>query len=231
MQDQRVERFRAVLTLIRTVGVKLLRNREFLVSAIRAAGIHPFGPYDPFAEEGGLILQDPHQFADALITISKYRYNRVVEIGTWAGYTGCFLTAFLQRFNPDIQTFCVDPIDVRRDSFNLPVTFLIGTSDLVRDLRFELAFIDGDHRYPWIERDYQNVGRHSPVCLFHDIDDGDFDILDPGKFWEELKEREVGSEFVEFKYPGRHFMGIGIRINCNAIMLHQVDSIAQRLDL
>ncbi|HVX15397.1 MAG TPA: class I SAM-dependent methyltransferase [Pirellulales bacterium] len=207
-----IERFQAVLTLLRLVDKNLLLNREFLVSIIRAAGIHPFGPYDPFAQEGGLMLQDPHQFADALITLSRYRCNRLIEVGTWAGHTGCFLTAFLQRYNPEVQTLCVDVLDVARNSFGLPITFLVGTSDIARDLQFDLAFIDGDHTFPWIERDYQNVGARSPVCVFHDIDNADFDMLDPGRFWEDLKQREPGSEFFEFKYPGKHFMGIGVRI-------------------
>ena len=206
------ERFRAALTLIRTVSKKLLLNRDFLVSVIRAAGIHNFGPYDEYPEVEGMILQDPHQLAGALQLLSGHKFNTFVEFGTWSGHTACFMTAFLLRFNPHLKTTCVDPRNVARETHNLPVTFVVGTSDDVRAQRFDLAFIDGDHTYAWVERDYHNVGIHAPVCMFHDIDNAEFDILDPGQFWKNLKEVESGNAFFEFKYPGKHFMGIGVRI-------------------
>ncbi len=198
------------------VPAELLRERSFLISMIRAAGVRDSGSYDPYAEKDGELLQDPAQFADALILLSRRQIGRLVEIGTWNGKSVCFMTAFLRRFNPDVRAVSIDPLGGFRPSYGLPVEFRVGTSADLKNESFDLCFIDGDHGFDWIKKDYENVGARAPVCMFHDIDNADFGILDPGRFWSDLKSAESGSRFHEFKTPGKHNMGIGIRLSDGA---------------
>jgi hypothetical protein len=208
-----IDRFRTVLKLLHSVNEKLLLDREFLISMIRAAGLRDFGGgYDPYAEEKGGLLQDPHQFADTLRLLAGHRIQTVLEIGSWNGHSICFMTAVLRRFNPDIQSLSVDPVNVPWDSHGQPVRYVSGTSDNFRSQVFDLVIIDGDHTYSWVVRDYDNVGRAARLCMFHDIDDADFNIFDPGNYWEHLKKVEPDSQFHEFKHPSRHYMGIGVRV-------------------
>ena len=209
--SEKSKRFKLVVDVMPRVSTLLLRDRDFLVSMIRAAGVADFGPYDPFAEKDGFLLQDPLQFADALILLSRYKIDSFVEIGTWNGKTVCFMTAFLRRFNPNLRAVSVDPQGGFRESYGLPVEYRVGTSEMLKGRSFDLCFIDGDHRFEWIKKDYENVGSRAPICMFHDIDDADFGILDPGRFWSELKSAEPENELHEFKSPGKHNMGIGIR--------------------
>ena len=76
---------------------------------------------------------------------------------------------------------------------------------------FDLIFIDGDHSYNSVKKDWENVGQYADIIAFHDIDDKDC----PGvvKFWKDLKPTaEKDFDIIEYIEPteGRNLMGIGV---------------------
>jgi hypothetical protein len=167
------------------------------------------------------MLQLPPQLAACLVDLSEYPIHSYCEIGTFNGVATCFVVAYLQRFNPAMRAVTVDIERQFTASVSvaelLPLSYHLGTSDDFRGQAFDLCFIDGDHTLPWVARDYNNVGRISRFCLFHDINcdyvaayhgDG------PRQFWAQLRIEEPAAEFREYTQhsTGQRVMGLGLRI-------------------
>lgn len=167
------------------------------------------------------LWQIPRQFSEFLIWTSDHRIRSVLDVGTYVGYTFAVMMTYLSRFNPDIVGTTVDRGDHGAVTGLVPeffkATYERGTSDDYKDRSFDLCFIDGDHRYDRVARDYENVGRHAAICAFHDIVD-EFVQAAPGhdggvpRFWAEVKDKEDGNRVKEFRYhsQGRPIMGIGV---------------------
>jgi hypothetical protein len=104
----------------------------------------------------------------------------------------------------------------QKDQFQrkVPLIFHFGkTSDDLCGEPYDLVFIDGDHSYMWMKKDFLNIGRYANICCFHDIKAHEYDHLGGGtvRCWRELKEsyREKAS-IIEISHSGPYWMGIGM---------------------
>jgi hypothetical protein len=219
------ERQLLITELLREAPLDLLRRPSCVAGLICRAGLQAmagldYGADNAWAGEHGM-LQMPCQLAPCLVELSRYPLRTYLEIGTYNGVATTFLVAYLRRFNPRLRAVTVDCersfLEYEAVARLLPLHYHIGTSDDFRGQVFDLCFIDGDHEPAWVERDYENVGRASPLSLFHDINcrhvaegfnDG------PRKCWERLKRDEPHAEFREYldHSDGLNVMGLGLRI-------------------
>lgn len=214
--------------VIRRADLGELRRIEVVERIIQEAGLRHevrdvYGSDSMHMNDGPGLWQIPNQLASCMCELSRHRIDSVLEVGTCDGWTITLLTAYLQRFNPGIRAITIDigdffvgyPIVKRL----LPVEFRLGvTSDGLSGQRFDLCFIDGDHSLGWVSRDYENVGKHARICMFHDVNDrivGDHPDNAGGvpQFWRSLK--AAGGDrhgFREYTYhsDGRPVMGIGL---------------------
>jgi cephalosporin hydroxylase len=173
------------------------------------------------------MLQNQQEF-DALLNIYKQlKPKKVLEIGVKFGGT---LRRWIDYAPEDATIVAVD--DCRQVDYSLTnqsyaeikkknLIFIKGDShsDNVINLvnhhgPYDFVFIDGDHTYDGVNKDWENYGGAS-VVAFHDIvphmkeeDDG------PSELWEQLKEilpKNMMKEFVADWYGG--FGGIGVIIS------------------
>lgn len=202
-----------------------LRAEDFLLDLVRRTGLRfdPRGLYGHEARHmnwhGPGLWQMPTQFVPCLVALSHLELRSFVEIGTCDGWTAVFMTAYLRRFVRQLDAVTIDVQDqfrLQQLARRVGLRFLAGkTSDHLAGQSFDLCFIDGDHSFAWIARDYRNLGRHARVCMFHDIADqlvGDENVP---AFWRKLQDDErVSAGFCEFlDHPGgAPVMGIGLRI-------------------
>jgi hypothetical protein len=157
------------------------------------------------------IGQTPDQIAKALVYLSDFEIKTYCEIGIYFAGNFLFVSEYLKRFNPDIQCLGVDPTNhvspEIREIVELSdwMRFATVTSDSIPGRKFDLVLIDGDHSTPWIEKDWDNVGKHSKICMFHDLQESLWP--DVGAFWATLKGKKV--EFLD-TWKDRKTHGIGI---------------------
>lgn len=164
------------------------------------------------------LWQIPQQLAQAMVLLSRQNIETFLETGTHTGYTSSVLVAYLYRVNPRLTGLTVDPTDFFKHYEEIrdliPIEYRCCTSDDLAGNRYDCVFIDGDHAYEGVSKDYANVGRHARVCMFHDINDELVGFDTVPRFWRELIDSGAFSETHEFLNcpPGRRVMGIGIGI-------------------
>lgn len=220
-----VRRLERVVREIEKAGAQDVRNEAFLETMIRNIGLR----YDRRGlygnDEGSMnffspgMWQIPRQLAGAVALLAKQNVQSFLEIGTADGFTFSFMATCLSRVNPGLESTTIDIAPqppAARIKFRSQTRFLAGTkSDDFAGESFDLVFIDGNHSYEWVARDYQNVGRYARICMFHDINDQLCGEETVPRFWRELKEAESGrADFHEFLHHShsKKVMGIGIRI-------------------
>jgi hypothetical protein len=199
-----------------------LRDPEFVADVIRGIGLRGdrrrlYGMDNSYANRFGPGLwQIPRQMAGALVSLSSQSVRRALEVGTCDGWTSAVMAAYLRRFHPDLRFVTVDiagrfALHARVNQL-VPIEYhAAGTAEDFRGERFDLVFIDGNHSYEWVKRDYDVVGQSASLCMFHDIDDQNVGAENVPRFWKELKAAESHcAEFLEFLGP-EGVMGIGIR--------------------
>jgi hypothetical protein len=165
------------------------------------------------------LWQIPRQLAEFLVWLADHRMRSFLEIGTYTGHTFAVVMTYLTRFNPDLMGVTVDPARRHRVSGLTPryfeASYVRGKSDRFAGRPFDVCFIDGEHRYQAVARDFHNVGRHASICAFHDINDEIVETF-PGneggvpRFWREViaSERRPIRTFC-YHSEGRRVMGIG----------------------
>jgi hypothetical protein len=175
-------------------------DRAFLIDCVRKIGLENdsrpiYGTESIYMRPDGMVWQLPEQFADFLLFLSNYQIKTFLEVGTWKGASSSMLSAYLKLENAltiDIQNKFHLLEEVQK---LIKIDFQIGTSDDFRGRHFDLCFIDGNHSYEWVKRDYENVGQYCGICAFHDI----VDPWCPGvvQFWNEIKSQHKHIEFIQ----------------------------------
>ena len=159
------------------------------------------------------LWQKPAEFSALLTILNTQSIQTFLNIGTFNGYTFNFVSDYLNAIRPT-SCITVDPNDFIGSNKKYPYIYLSCTSDTFKNIPFDLVFIDGDHSYQAVKKDWENVGKFAKVIVFHDIHDPK-DCPDVRKFWNELT--NLASEdfdILEIKEvtETHEFMGIGILI-------------------
>lgn len=220
------DRMRAAVQDILDAPPERLGQRAFLLDAVRRVGI----PFNTWGNMAGLqdcqnastvgLIQLPSEYVDFLLLLRGRRIRSFCEIGIDRGGFAAVTAAYLLRCCGLEEYHCVDPVDafVDRDHYAglLPLRFHIpATSCDLAGRSFDAVFIDGDHSYGWVKRDFINLGRHARICVFHDIRGHEYDHLDGGvvRFWAEVKESyRDRCSILELAHSGPYWMGIGVML-------------------
>jgi hypothetical protein len=180
----------AGVELIRRVPLTRLRQTEFIECEI----LPQLGLNDELVHEqapslskyfgqgmGWRIWQYPNQFSKYLVLLSSLapRLNSYVEIGCRFGGTFVLTCEYLARFNPNFGgALAVDLIEqselLKQYHECRDFEYFQGDSTgaefaaLIRNRRYDLALIDGDHSFEGVLKDFK-VMRDCRVLVFHDI--------------------------------------------------------------
>lgn len=210
---------------------EVVTDRKWLKEKIYSYGFNPFFKLAKDPGQGVTwttrgILQVPSEFVDFCLYLADDRWkgqiNEAIEVGVWRGNSSYILAALLYRNNPEMTYNMVDICDalVHFDEAKRIIPSLKkcipGTSDDFAGRSFDFCFIDADHSYDGMMRDYMNVGRYtSKILAFHDIYGHEYDHLNGGtvRGWQEIRELESDKRAIEYtKYPD-FWMGIGVLEN------------------
>ncbi len=207
---------------------KEITSRAFILERIREFGIS----YNEWPEmwqyqswrnliDFGLV-QIPTEFTDYLMMLIRQRsIKTAIEIGVWRGASSYITCAVLQRLNRDAEYIMVDTEDqtLGFDEFSAHLNLrkqIPATALDFEGREFDLVFIDGDHSYGGIQRDYVCLGKHAKkVVAFHDIHGREFNHLGGGpvRFWSEFRATNAAKMMVcEFMHSQSPWMGIGVGI-------------------
>jgi hypothetical protein len=213
----------AVRNLIRSISPHNLRSPEVVANLVRAFGLvqwggDAFGDDELFKNQSSDmagIYQTPMQIAEALVYLSMFEINSFLEVGVFHGGNFFFTSEYLKRFNPEISCTGVDPTEylnpeikeiIDREQY---LSFKSLSSETLAGQKFDLVLIDGDHTTEWVKKDWENVGQHAKICMFHDIQ-GD-PCPDVVEFWKKLKADYPNNIVKEFiSYTKKPTQGIGI---------------------
>jgi cephalosporin hydroxylase len=225
------------LDLLRNVDGEWLRDEQRLATLIREMGLSDHHPHIMPASthwwlgQGLRTLQYPHQFASYLVFLADKQISSYVEIGTESGGSFATTVAYLEATGQKLErALAIDPRYApglaRLQRQHPAVTFLQTLSSdpvvetLLRERRWDLAFIDGDHSYSACVADFE-LARNTGVRIIalHDIVDAG--APDVRRVWREIREQHTDTyEFVEFteQYPevtqwtGTTHYGIGVAV-------------------
>lgn len=93
-------------------------------------------------------------------------------------------------------------------------TTLERTITATRGKPVDLLFIDGDHRYASVKKDfemYSPLVRSGGLVVFHDIAEHEWDEIQVDQVWNEVKDGYVWHEFIHEE--GGPWGGIGVLVN------------------
>lgn len=219
-----IKKGRKVIESILSTDKLELVNRAFLLDKIKAFGCtyqgwDLYSPYQQYlnASDYGPI-QIPTELADFLIYCIHKKPGSFLEIGVMYGGFSVFCCAVLSKFHPDFKYTCVDIEDNFRDwnyfSSILPLEKAIPktSADFINS-KFDVVYIDADHSYHGMKKDFVNVGRYAKICAFHDINAAEYDYLDGGtrRCWNDIKLSYCQSAtIIEISHIAEEWMGIGI---------------------
>jgi hypothetical protein len=167
------------------------------------------------------LQQIPSEFTDFCMAISKLGIETAVEVGVYHGASSYFIAAMLTRANRKLTYTMIDIADqlFHFEAFAkiLPLRKAIPNTSLdFYGQSFDFVFIDGDHSFDGINRDWLNLGRFTNKAVaFHDINAHEFDHLAGGtvRFWKEFKTANARQmAIVEFAHSPEPWMGLGLAI-------------------
>jgi len=217
-----------VLKELVTATDEQIENRDWLKERLYSYGFNPFFKLAKDPESGVTfstcgILQVPSEFLDLCLYLADKRWqgkiNSAIEVGVYRGSSSYILAAILYRGNPNMFYNMVDIADllVNFDQVKKIIPTLNkcipNTSNDFVGREYDFCFIDADHSYDGMMRDYMNVGRYaSKLLVFHDIFGHEYDELGGGtvRGWQEIRELEKDNKLIEIsKYPD-FWMGLGV---------------------
>lgn len=205
------------LRTIQQCGLQELTSVDFLVDVISSIGLF-YDPRNIYGTPGNEFMNDedglwqiPRQLAEFLVAVHEFPITSYLEVGVFKGYTIHFINAYLRRFNPTLQSLGIDPNSFCTIGRNWE--YRLSTSDDLAGQYFDLVFIDGDHSYDWVKRDWENVGRWARLCAFHDVNDHYVEEELGGgvvKFWKELQAGPGNFRSFLYHPQNERIMGIGL---------------------
>lgn len=202
-------------------------SRRFMLSKLKKIGVaycdwHEMARYTNWKNMGQFgVQQIPTEYIDFLMHVAKLGIKTAVEVGVWYGASSYFTAAVLQRANPDFRMTMVDNEDrlVGYPEFSAVLNLekrVPATAEDCAGEAFDFVFIDGDHSYQGVQRDYLLLGRHARRAVaFHDIRGAEFDHLEGGtrRFWQEFVHHHCQDmAIMEFGHYERPWMGIGLAV-------------------
>lgn len=203
------------------------QSRNFLLDAVLEFGIplmsaKPFSPWLRAMNASGFgVFQYPTEFVDFLCQVIPLGIESAIEIGSFRGGSSYILAAVLQRANSMAQLTMVDIEDnlVCFDLFSQKLNLVKAIPSTSADFyarQFDLVFVDGDHTFLGVLRDFANVGRFAKKALaFHDIHAHEFDSEDGGtvRAWNDIKQQLVSTHSIlEFSHCPEDSLGIGLAL-------------------
>jgi len=162
------------------------------------------------------LWQNPMQIAAALIHVgSRVAVHRYIEVGVYTAWTCGFVSTFLRRVGTP-GAFRAHAVDITHSAIATGTRTLlprINVSYISRDKLvlppehpfYDFCFIDGDHRYSGVLRDYDAFSPSCTYMMFHDIQDtstlhlGNFSGGVP-LFWAHLRAHVRPSRLAEFTH-------------------------------
>jgi hypothetical protein len=165
------------------------------------------------------IWQTPCQLAGFLIAISGKKIHTYLDIGTLTGWTTTIVAAYLKRFGLqhmdtlDVVCDCLPQAQYLWKEFDLPINYIVDVSGVFNgQLRqsYDFIFIDGNHEYEFVKRDFMTYRNKAKMLALHDIND--YFCTGVVALWKEIQtEYKFEYNFYEFiDHPnGFKLMGIG----------------------
>lgn len=168
---------------------------------------------------GGLqMAQLPNELSKYLMYLYSNinTINTYCEIGVLRGGTFYVVDSFLRAFNKNFKySVAVDISDkiIKKHGFEKyaeerDCMFIHGNSNSINKNYFDLCFIDGDHSYNGVKKDYENMKNKCKILAFHDVV-CKAACKDVVKFWNEIKS-DKSLEFINEDSDFPEPCGIGI---------------------
>ncbi|CAN7361570.1 class I SAM-dependent methyltransferase [Phenylobacterium sp. LjRoot219] len=202
-------------------------SRRFLLSKLKKIGLaycdwHELAGYADWMNMGQFgVQQIPTEYIDFLMYVAKLSIKTGIEVGVWYGASSYFTAAVLQRANPDFMMTMVDNEDrlVGYPEFSSVLNIekrVPATAEDCAGEVYDFVFIDGDHAYEGIQRDYLLLGRYARRAVaFHDVRGAEFDQFAGGtrRFWQEFVHNHCRDmAILEFGHYETPWMGIGLAV-------------------
>jgi methyltransferase family protein len=176
----------SAIRMLRTANLRDLRNEAFLREEfLLALGLNgelleefPYQLY-PWCGRGIRSWQYPIQFASYLTYLSDKNIKSYVEIGCRFGGTFIIVVEYLRRFT---DLYLATALDIEHTEImanyakcTAGIHYKIANSrdaevvSYLGSLRWDLAFIDGDHSYEGCSGDFQAIRQSARMIGLHDI--------------------------------------------------------------
>lgn len=157
------------------------------------------------ADELGL-WQRPNQLAITIEHLLKLNIESFLEVGTYKAATFLILKEFLKLKNKNLRCLTIDIYNRFTEEYLKELNIEFKQCEIKDvDLNFDLIFIDGNHSYEFVKRDFEYSLKLNPkYVLFHDINDQWCEGVI--KFWNEIKNNYKHIEIVD----DDKVMGLGL---------------------
>ena len=229
-------RLRETLDWLSRASAEQLGDKAELADHIGRAGLFDDGrraPQDPSQSLYGAdaryalptrdnsmgLWQTPLQLAGFLIAVRDKGIRTYLDVGTFNGWTIAIVAAYLKRFglqrvdSVDVFALCTQATRDLWREYDLPITYVLCPAHEILErvgAAYDFAFIDANHEYESVKRDFFAYAPLARMVGFHDIHDHHC----PGvvRWWKELRAMHPECVFNEFtEHPnGWDLMGIGV---------------------